>query len=112
MRTVFATAFILILGMQSAAAQQVGVSGRATPVNLDSSDFRKYEPKRSRTIKNIYYDSANQYLIYQIRRIYYQKCEVPPEVVEEWAQTASADGYLERKINDRYECSDTNTPAY
>jgi hypothetical protein len=112
MRMVFATASILILGMQAASAQQVGVSGRDTPVSLDSSNFHKYEPKRSRTIKNIYYDSANQYLIYQIRRIYYQRCEVPPEVVEAWTQASSADSYLDQKIDDRYECRDTNTPAY
>jgi hypothetical protein len=111
MKIVFATAFILILGMQTASAQQVGVSGRDTPVNLDSSEFRKYELTQSRSIRNIYYDSANRYLIYQIRRIFYQRCEVPPEVVEEWTQTDSADSYLKQKISDRYECRDTNTPA-
>jgi hypothetical protein len=112
MRVVIATAIVLIFGMHDAAAQQVGISGRDTPVDLDRSDFRKYEPKRSRSIKSIYYDSANQYLVYQIRRIYYQRCEVPPEVVEEWMQTSSADSYLKQKISDRYPCRDTNTPAY
>lgn len=112
MKTALACVFILILGMQYAAAQQVAVSGRDTPVDLDSDDFRKYEPKRSRIIENIYYDRANQYLIYGIRRIYYQRCEVPPEVVEGWIQTESADSYLRQKIKDRYDCRDTNTPTY
>ena len=112
MKRVFATALLLILGMHHADAQQVGVSGRDNSVNLDSADFRKYEPKRSRTIRSIYYDSANQYLIYQIRTIYYHRCEVPPEVVDEWVQSDSADGYLRQKISDRYECRDTNTPTY
>jgi hypothetical protein len=112
MKRLFATALILILGMQLAAAQHVGVSGRDTPVNLSSSHFLKYELKRSRTIRSIYYDSVNQYLIYQIRSIYYHRCEVPPEVVNEWTQSNSADGYLRQNISDRYKCRDTNTPTY
>jgi hypothetical protein len=112
MKMVFAIACILIFGTQHAAAQQVGISGRDTPVNLESDNFRRYETRQSRSIKNIYYDRANQYLIYQIRRIYYQRCEVPPEVVEEWTRTDSPDSYLKQKISDRYECRDTNAPPY
>ena len=67
MKRVFAAALLLMLGLHPVAAQQVGVSGRDSSVNLDSADFRKYEPKRSRTIRSVYYDSANQYLIYQVR---------------------------------------------
>jgi hypothetical protein len=107
---------LLILGLftmivwEPAAAQQVTIAGRDSTVNLGSQKFLRHELRDARLVKEIYYDQEDEYLVYRLRTIYYQRCEVPADILEEWLQADSPDGYFRRQVEDSFECDSGNTP--
>jgi len=112
MKTAVTVTSISMVAAQAAFALTVQVVGRSTPVRLDAPNFSKYELPHGNAINAVYYDSQNQYAVYQERTLFQHRCEVPADVIDEWVADGASDSYYERKIDDRYDCNSNNTPAY
>jgi hypothetical protein len=95
-----------------AAGDEVRISCRDDRVDLDSQAFTRYELPRSPLLQDLYYDSANQYLVLKLKHDYHHFCEVPADVVTGLAASDHIDGFYNRNIKGKYSCESCELPQY
>lgn len=105
------TFFTSLLWILSAYGETVTVKERDGLLDLARDGFVHYTPRETRTIDQIHYDAARQYLVFQLRAGYYHRCGVPEDVVKAWVDADSPANYYMRHIRNDYECGD-DYPLY
>ena len=109
-------ALLMSLGLAAllapaAYAEEVQVKGRRDAVQLKSENFSLHKDfDDSRLIKEIHYDEANQYLVYRLKNVYYQRCGVPKKTVDNWIEAESVNNHYKTYITNYYSCCDENMP--
>jgi len=101
---------VLLLGVGVANAETVKVKYRG-PVSLDA--FECPSLKESSFVNRICYDRANSYLIVQLKKAYYQYCEIPASTFSEWITAPSLGRFYNQKIKGGiYGCQGKLHPSY
>lgn len=108
--------FIIALLMSAtwAEAETVDVKYRG---QVDLKPFACTEITRSSFINRVCYDQSNQYLIIQLRSVYYHYCELPRAALDALLNAPSMGKYYNANIKGSgsdgpFDCRTHRTPKY
>lgn len=106
------TLFLFLLSLSyGVSARDVNVQNRG-PVNISNGHFIGYQFNNSSTVKQIYYDKVNQYLLVDLDGAFYHHCAVPIETVNVWISLSSIDEFYSENVQGSYDCRINPMPEY
>ena len=95
---------VLFFISTSAMSQQINVKYHDGIVDLSNGQFHSYSLKYSSVVKEIFYNSSNRYLIVNLNGTYYQYCDIPSNVVDNWISAPSLGKFYIGRIKGEYDC--------
>ena len=103
---------VIFIGRLHLGAENIWVKYRDTAVDVSNGNFQHLRLKSSSLVKDMHYDSDNQYLLVQLNQAYYHYCGIPAEVVEEWIQSQSLGRYYNYYVKGNFDCRVNYLPKY
>lgn len=73
------------------------------PVDVSNPLFVSFLPNDT-TVKKVYYDATNKYLIVQLKNIYYHYCRVDATTWNNWKNATDADGFYKAEMQGNFDC--------
>ena len=81
-------------------------------VKVDNQQLKYQSIQSSSLVKDMYYDSANKYLIVKLKETYYHYCGISPNIVSNWINSSSLGSYYLYEIKGNYDCRIYPVPKY
>ena len=101
--------FLLFFVFTSLYAVNVKYHGQ---VDLENGNFVEYDLKPSSFVKEIHFDSTNNYLITRLNQTYYHYCRINQIVVSNWVNSSSLGRFYNSEIKGNYDCRLGGIPQY
>ena len=102
----------LFLSTSVLYAREIFVKYRDTLVNVSNGSFVEIDLKSSSLVKEIFYDSANKYLLVSLKGTFYHYCSIPNRVVTEWVSAPSLGRYYISRVKGHFDCRQNPVPRY
>jgi hypothetical protein len=85
---------------------------KSNPVNVSPPQFQSISPNQP-TVKKVYYDVQNQYLIIRLRGVHYHYCKVPEKIWELFSLSPKkSDELYKNTIKGNFDCRNGGVPSY
>lgn len=81
-------------------------------VKVDNQQLKHQSIQSSSLVTDMYYDSANKYLIVKLKETYYHYCGINSNVVSNWIDSSSLGSYYLNEIKGNYDCRIYPIPKY
>lgn len=106
-------AFVLFFSSW-AEAETIDVRYRGA---VDLKLFTCKDIMRSSVVNRLCYDASNQYVIVQLKTTYYQYCEMPKPIVDEWLAASSMGHFYNTRVRGTgkdgpFDCRTHRVPTY
>ena len=102
---------VLVCFSNELLSREIIIKYRRDAVDI-SSNFVEYDLQESSLVKELFFDSENQYLIVRLKQHFYHYCGVRDEVVNDWINSESLGTYYLTKIKTNYDCRIKTVPNY
>lgn len=104
--------FVLMLCLITVSpAETIYVKYRGN-VDVDNGHFSRLQLKNSHLVKDMYYDSSNEYLLVRLKNTYYHYCSIPNNVVDMWVKSSSLGKFYKSFVKGNYDCRIYPIPSY
>ena len=111
-KLLWVTILALALFDPVAHAREISVKYRDSIVDVSNGHFVEINLKRSSIVKEMFYDTGNEYLLVSLKGTFYHYCGIPNSVVTEWVSAPSLGRYYISRVKGSFDCRKGPIPRY
>ena len=96
----------------STRTNYINIKYRTDPININDSRFEYLNTSKSSFVRSAWYDEGNDYVLLNLKGVYYHYCNVPSSIWVSFKNANSFGKFYNKYIHQKYDCTRKNTPEY